>query len=107
VPTALDITILETLALLDTPLREFAEGVLDDSYAVWLGAGISMGKLPGLQGVAEAVLEHVRSQIDHANPACDFKVCLDNILGLVALNAVQRGTIDYTAAVTVVRLSVE
>jgi SIR2-like domain len=96
---AWDITILETLALLDTPLREFAFGVAEDSYAIWLGAGISLGKLPGLTGVAETVLEHVRLQIDDVNPTCEFKVCLDNILGLVVLNAAQRATIDYKAAV--------
>ncbi|MBN8974921.1 MAG: SIR2 family protein [Rhizobiales bacterium] len=96
-PAAWDITILETLALLDAPLREFAEGVAEDSYAVWLGAGISLGKLPGLQGVAEAVLEHVRSQIDHTNPDCAFKLCLDNMLALVVLNNVQRAEVDYAA----------
>lgn len=98
-PTALEITILQTLALLDAPLREFADGVVDDSYAIWLGAGISLGKLPGLPGVAEAVLEHVRSRIDHADPACSFKASLDNVLALVALNAAQRGTIDYAVPV--------
>lgn len=98
-PTAWEITILETLALLDTPLREFADGVANDSYTIWLGAGISLGKLPGLPGVAEAVLEHVRSRIDHANPACAFKASLDNILALVALNAAQRASVDYTVPV--------
>jgi hypothetical protein len=95
-----DITILETLALLDTPLCEFAAGVAEDSYAVWLGAGISLSKLPGLTGVAEAVLEHVRRQIDTANPACEFKVCLDRIMGLVVLNPAQQSTIDYNVAVS-------
>lgn len=98
-PAAWNITILETLALLDVQLREFADGVAEDRYAVWLGAGISIGKLPGLLGVAEAVLEHVRSQIDPSNPACAFKASLDNILGLVVLNATQRGGINYAAAV--------
>lgn len=98
-PTALDVTISETLALLDAPLREFADGIANDSYAIWLGAGISLGKLPGLPGVAEAVLEHVRSRVDHANPACSFRVSLDNILALVALNAAQRGSINYAVPV--------
>jgi hypothetical protein len=96
---AWDITVLETLALLDTQLREFAVGVAEDSYAVWLGAGISLGKLPGLAGVAEAVMEHVRSQIDFGNPACEFRACLDRIMGLVVLNASQRATISYNDTV--------
>lgn len=98
-PSALVITILETLALLDAPLLELAEGVADDSYAIWLGAGISLGKVPGLPGVAETVLEHVRSRIDHADPVCSFKASLDNILALVALNSAQRASVDFTIPV--------
>ena len=50
-PTALDISTVETLGLLDGAFAEFAAGVANDEYAVWLGAGISLGKLPGLEGV--------------------------------------------------------
>lgn len=99
-PTALNITILETLALFDGPLREFADGVCDDAYAVWLGAGISLGKLPGLPGVAESVLEHVRAKIDPADANCEWKACLDAILGLVALSSAQRGAINYAEPVS-------
>jgi hypothetical protein len=98
-PTAGDITILQTLGLLDTPLREFADAVADDRYAIWLGAGISLGKLPGLPGVAEAVLEHVRSRIDPTNPNCEFRVSLDSILALVALSDDQLALIDYATPV--------
>lgn len=98
-PTAWEISILETLELLDSSLREFAGGVADDRYAVWLGAGVSLGKLPGLKGVAEAVLEHLRSQVDLGNPACAFRTCLNDILALVALDAAQRAAIDFSAPV--------
>lgn len=98
-PTALDITILETLGLLDGPLSEFADGICDDAYAIWLGAGISLAKLPGLPGVAEAVLEHVRGKINPADTHCEWKSCLDSILGLVVLNSEQRGAIDYGSPV--------
>lgn len=98
-PSAWDITILETLHLLDDSLSEFSEGVADDRYAIWLGAGVSSGKLPGLRGVAEAVLEHVRARIDPANPACAFKTSLDRMLELVALDAGQRAAIDYAQPV--------
>jgi hypothetical protein len=99
-PRALEITILETLALLDGQLCEFAEGVGDDRYAVWLGAGISLGKLPGLADVAEVVLEHVRSRANPNDPACAFRVSLDNILSLVALPDDHRLLIDYTVPVS-------
>jgi hypothetical protein len=99
-PAALEITILETLALLDGPLREFAEGVCDDRYAIWLGAGISLGKLPGLPGVAEAVLEHVRSRVDPHDVSCAYRVSLEGILNLVVLTDDQRRSIDYATPVS-------
>lgn len=98
-PAAWEISILETLGLLDDSLREFADGVADDRYAVWLGAGVSMGKLPGLKGVAKTVLEHVRSKIDPANPTCAFRASLSDILALVALDPAQRAAIDFSTPV--------
>jgi hypothetical protein len=98
-PTAWEISILETLELLDGSLKEFADGVADDRYAVWLGAGVSLGKLPGLKGVAEAVLEHVRSKVDLDNPACAYRKCLSDILALVALDDAQSAAIDFSIPV--------
>lgn len=86
---------MDTLGLLDGPLHEFADGIADDRYAIWLGAGVSMGKLPGLKGVVESVLEHVRSRVDPTNGACAFRVSLNEILALVTLDDAQRGTLDY------------
>lgn len=100
-PTASEISIVETLELLDNSLREFADGVADDRYAVWLGAGVSLGKLPGLKGVAEAVLEHLRSQVDASNSACAFRTCLNDILALVTLDTAQRAAIDFSTPVTI------
>lgn len=97
---AWDITVLDTLGLLDGPLQEFADGVADDRYAIWLGAGVSMGKLPGLKDVVEAVIEHVRSRVDPTNGACAFRVSLNEILALVTLDDAQRGTLDYGIPVT-------
>lgn len=98
-PTAWNITILETLTLLDGQLREFADGIADDRYAVWLGAGVSLKKLPGLPGVAEAVLEHVRLRADLDDPHCAFHGSLREILGLVTLDPAQRESIDFAQPV--------
>jgi hypothetical protein len=98
-PTALDISILETLALLDGSFREFAEGVAENRYAVWLGAGISLGKLPGLEELAEVVLEHLRVRIDGSDAACRWRDSLERILGLIGLTADELKAIDYTKPV--------
>src|SRR3546814_4943832 len=59
-PAAATITVRATLALLDGPKREIAEGVANDEYVFWLGSGISRERLPDLRDVAKRVL--VRSE---------------------------------------------
>lgn len=98
-PAAWEISILETLELLDESLKEFAAGIADDRYAIWLGAGVSLEKLPGLKGVSEAILEHLRSKIDPGNPACAFRSCLNEVLALVALDETQRAAINFSTPV--------
>jgi hypothetical protein len=99
VPNALDISILETLALLDGEFVEFADGLANDKYAVWLGAGISLSKLPGLEGVAESVLEHLREKADPADSNCRYRKCLDRIIGLVGLTTDDWKEVDYSKPV--------
>lgn len=99
VPNALDISILETLALLDNDFAEFAAGVADDKYAIWLGAGISLSKLPGLEGVAESVLEHLRGRSDAVDPNCRYRKSLDRIISLVGLTADDWKEVDYAKPV--------
>lgn len=98
--TADSISIIETLALLDKEFREFSVAFANDDYAVWLGAGISLEKLPGLEGVAETALEHLRQNIDPANPACLFRASLDTILGLASLTRAEWKAVDYGAPVS-------
>lgn len=98
-PTALEISILETLHLLDGAFREFAEGVAEDRYAAWLGAGISLGKLPGLEELAEAVLEHLRVRMDLADADCQWRNSIDRNLGLIGLTDGEWTAIDYTRSV--------
>ena len=98
-PTALNISILETLALLDGSFREFAEAMAEDGYAVWLGAGISLGKQPGLEQLAEVVIEHLRVRIDAGDPACRWRNSLRRVLSLIGLTEDEWKAIDYAEPV--------
>jgi hypothetical protein len=98
-PTALNISILETLALLDGPFREFSDGVAEDAYAVWLGAGISLGKLPGLEDIAQDVIEYLRVRVDAADAACPWRDSLERILGLIGLTEDDWKAIDCSKPV--------
>jgi len=98
-PTALNISILETLALLDGSFREFAEAMAEDGYAVWLGAGISLGKQPGLEQLAEVVIEHLRVRIDAGDPAYRWRNSLRRVLSLIGLTEDEWKAIDYAEPV--------
>jgi hypothetical protein len=48
-PHAASISVSETLALLDGQFEVFAKGVAEDRYVLWLGSGISFGRVGGLK----------------------------------------------------------
>lgn len=87
---AFDISVRDTLKLLDGPFEPFAAGVSNGLYAFWLGSGISFGRAPSLRILVGKVVEFVRSQIDHADPNCKFARTLREILGLAGASADER-----------------
>lgn len=93
-PTAATITVRETLGLLDGSFLAFAEGVAEDRYALWLGSGVSFGRVNSLKNVVPRVVEFLRSQIVVADPACRFKKALEEALALAHLSDAEKGRID-------------
>lgn len=87
---ASDISVRDTLKLLDGPFEPFAAGVSNGLYAFWLGSGISFGRAPSLRNLVGKVVEFVRSHIDHADPDCKFARTLRDILGLASASADER-----------------
>ncbi len=84
-PTASDITVAETLRLLDTSSPSLADGVARGLYALWLGSGISLERVVGVPAVIGRVIEYLRSRMDPANDACRYKVALDEVLSQLSL----------------------
>ncbi|MFF2274566.1 SIR2 family protein [Agromyces sp. NPDC058126] len=58
--------------------RAFARG----EYALWLGAGISRGRMPDVRELLVKVLEFLRSRVDLENPDCEFRKVIDHALAL-------------------------
>lgn len=87
---AFDITVRDTLKLLDGSFESFAEGVSNGLYAFWLGSGISFGRAPRLRDLVGKVLEHVRSRIDPADPNCKFARSMQEILTLASISPEER-----------------
>ena len=85
-----DISVRDTLKLLDGSFEPFAAGVSKGLYAFWLGSGISFGRAPRLRDLVGKVVEYVRSRIDPANPNCKFARSMQEILNLASASPEER-----------------
>lgn len=81
-----EISLNQTLELLDTTFQTFAEGVANDNYVFWIGSGVSIGRVDGLSQIVSRIIEFLRSKIDHSNPNCKYRDALLNALSLAALH---------------------
>jgi hypothetical protein len=93
-PTAATITGRETLGLLDGPFRSFAKGVVEDRYALWIGSGISRGRVADLPCVILRVLAFLQEHVTPGVANCRFRSALMEALALANLTAHQIGSID-------------
>lgn len=87
---AFDITVSDTLKLLDGSFEPFAAGVSNGLYAFWLGSGISFGRAPRLRDLVDKVVEYVRSRIDPADSNCKFARSMQEILNLASASPEER-----------------
>jgi hypothetical protein len=93
---AFDISVRDTLKLLDGSFEPVAEGVSNGIYAFWLGSGISFGRAPGLRILVGKVVEHVRSHVDPADPNCRFARMLQEIFTVAGASADERARSKVT-----------
>lgn len=84
-PTAGEITVAETLTLLETSSPALAGGVARGLYALWLGSGISLERVVGVPAVIGRVIEYLRSRMDAANDGCRYKIALDQVLSQLSV----------------------
>lgn len=98
-PNAATITVPETLALLDGQFASVARGVAEDRYVLWLGSGISFGRVDGLRQVVAKVLEFLRVRIVPGDPACRFARALRAALAIAPTTPEEDARIDFTQPV--------
>lgn len=82
-PPAATISVRNTLDFLDGPFASFARGIIEDRYALWLGSGISRGRVDGLHNVIRRVLTYLQQRVTTGDASCRFRVALEEILELV------------------------
>jgi hypothetical protein len=93
-PTAAEITLRQTLQLLDGPFASFAAAVCEDGYAFWLGSGISLGRVEGLKMLIPRVLDHLQRRVQAGDPDCRFRHLLSEVFTLAALTDPERASIN-------------
>lgn len=78
---------------------EFAASFTAGDYVLWLGSGISRDVVPNVQELLVRVLEMLRTNIDHANPACPYSAALKEALVLAGLSQGDIDAIDLAVPV--------
>jgi hypothetical protein len=79
-PGAWEISVAETLALLECNFPGMAEAVARGRYALWLGSGISLQRVVGIPAVIGRVIEYLRVRMDAGDPTCRYKLALNQVL---------------------------
>jgi len=97
--TALTISVAETLGLLDGSFAETSEAFPDGRYALWLGSGISIDRMPPLRGVVKKVLDYLQRHTDPGDPNCRFRGSLDAVLQLAGLSPDEKSRVDYAVEI--------
>lgn len=94
-PAASDITVSQTLTILDEEFKDFADGVAENRYVLWIGSGVSLGRVSGLNEIAPRVIEFLRRNIEPRNPNCRFRIALCEALDLAQLSDAERQCVDF------------
>lgn len=95
------IALPEALALLDGPHAAVVNEIGSAGYTLWLGSGISRGRVIGLSGsdgVIAKLIEFLRAKRTAAAD-CKFNQALETLLTLAELDVAQRAALDLTVPV--------
>lgn len=92
-------TVSTVLERFDSTFTDFAAAFNEGQYVMWLGSGISRERVPNVNLLLERVVEHLRSNIDDADPDCAYRTALSEVLQLASLTPEELASIDYSIAV--------
>ena len=94
-PTASTVSVIQVLALLDGEFQAMAKGVAKGEYALWLGSGISRGRVDDLKSIIRKVLQFLRDNIDPSDDDSPYLHALESAVDL-ALTSGERGMVDLS-----------
>jgi hypothetical protein len=94
-PTAATITVRETLALLGGSFNSVVRGIAQNRYALWLGSGISRGRVDDLERLIRRVLDFLQQRVAVGDVNCRFRQALSKIIQLGSPSAAEYAGIDF------------
>ncbi|MDV6286952.1 SIR2 family protein [Rhodococcus jostii] len=92
-------TVPAVLERFGSTFSEFTAAFNRGQYVLWLGSGISRDRVPNVYELLERVLEHLRSNIVDADPDCEYRTALQEVLRLAGLTSEELESIDHSIAV--------
>ncbi len=95
-PSARSISVSQTLTLLDGRHAAVAREVANGRYVFWLGSGISRGRVHGLDGVVQRMLEFLQEKAAHEGPGAPHLLALEAAIELAELRPQERARIDLS-----------
>ena len=98
-PHAYEISIGETLGLIESRLPSLIESIGKGSFALWLGSGVSRGRLPGLPEVVRELLDKLYMKVDTSDATCPYRAALAQVVDLAALLPAERNEVDVSRPV--------
>jgi hypothetical protein len=90
-----EITVAETLTLLDSDYTAVAKAFNNRGFALWVGSGISFGRAPSLGTLICLVIEHLRTRLSTKDDADRFGRALKKILHMAGLEEADLATLAY------------
>lgn len=84
-PSASTITVAGTLDLLERDHAAVADGIANGRYVIWLGSGISRGRVAGVRGLVRKVLEFLQEQARREGPGSPHRAALERAIAKAGL----------------------
>jgi hypothetical protein len=93
--SAKDVSVAETLDLLDNDFRAVAKAFDDQQFALWVGSGISFLRAPSLGKLIALALEHLRTRVTTNDANDRFAVTLRAALAMAGLSEADQAAVKY------------
>lgn len=97
--TAGEITVRETLALLETNRSGLSAAVANGEYVFWLGSGISRSRLDGLPALVGRVLRYLQAAADEGGRGSAPGRAFAAAIGLADLSEADQASVDFAAPI--------